>query len=256
MGSNVTYRVRPLNKNTLDELTNSYLWFSRPSAFKGDSKDGNIGAFVTDTPAIKKGFLLMWPDFPFEEWYRKMDHTGICCFTTQIPTSDEMSHFPRCKNGKGICIEYDKLKLTNYFARESSVILRPEFFKVIYNENPTKLDSCDKWSILWEDCGEKGEKRYRTIPEIFSYSHPRDKDEFIYKLLTRLNSRFKNQKEERLIIGSPLAPSHEEQIQGYKVPIPNDAINHIFVYPKVGDIFKRALQNIESIKNKINLVKD
>lgn len=256
MGSNVTYRVRPLNKNTIDELTNSFLWFSRPSAFKGDSKDANIGAFVTDTPAIKNGFLLMWPDYPFEVWYKTMNHTGICCFTTQIPTSEELSYFPRCEEGKGICIEYDKLKLTNYFARESTIIVRPEFFKVIYDDNPTKLDSCDKWSILWENYGEDVGKRYRTIPEIYCYSHPKDKEEFIYKLLTRLSSRFENQKEERLILNYKNVPSHDEDIQGYKVPIPNDAINHIFVYPKVGDSFKRALQNIESIQDKLILIKD
>lgn len=55
------YRVRPANKSTLDELTNSYLWFSKPNGFKGDAKDANIGAFVTDTAAIKRGI-----DFYFE----------------------------------------------------------------------------------------------------------------------------------------------------------------------------------------------
>ena len=47
------FRVRYCDENTIDELTNSYLWFSCPLNFKGDTKDANIGAFVTDTDAIK-----------------------------------------------------------------------------------------------------------------------------------------------------------------------------------------------------------
>lgn len=60
------FRVRYCDENTIDELTNSYLWFSRPLNFKGDTKDANIGAFVTDTDAIKRGLMYVDPNFDFD----------------------------------------------------------------------------------------------------------------------------------------------------------------------------------------------
>ena len=144
------YRVRPINSHTLDELSNLYLWFSRPCGFKGDINDANIGAFVEDTEAIKKGIISICPNFDFDKWYEQMGYIGICCFTTELPTSDELRHFPNCGNGRGICIEYDTAKLEDFFAKDSKIPIPPIFHDVIYDNEPTKLDTCGDWSILWE----------------------------------------------------------------------------------------------------------
>ena len=58
---NSIFRVRPVKKYTLDELVNCYLWFSKPAGFKGDANDANISAFITDTPAIERGFKYVCP---------------------------------------------------------------------------------------------------------------------------------------------------------------------------------------------------
>ena len=249
MDTDYIYRVRPINEFTLDELRNSYLWFSRPEAFKGDVEDANIAAFVENTPAIKNGFLSICHKFPFEEWYEKLGHTGICCFTQEYPTSQDISHFPKCKEGKGVCIAYNKNGVEQFLREHSIPRITRGFNKVVYDEDPTRIETCDEWSILWEKFEDF--KYYRTIKEIFLSSHERDRDEFLYKLFTRINSRFSYQKEERLILGGVFIPSHDADIKGYKIPIPINLIEKILVYPKVPRKWGDELNKIGSIKNKI-----
>ena len=90
-----------------------------------------------------------------------MGYIGICCFTTELPTSDELRHFPNCGNGRGICIEYDTAKLEDFFAKDSKIPIPPIFHDVIYDNEPTKLDTCGDWSILWEKG--KDYNKYKTI---------------------------------------------------------------------------------------------
>lgn len=242
------YRVRPCKPYTIDELRHSYLWFSRPNGFRGDDMDANIGAFVTDTPAIEKGFRVSNPDYPFDKWYELMAHTGICCFTTKLPSSSAIGKYPRCSTARGICIEYDREKLSNFFESHRQYPLHPTFQKVVYDEEPTKLETCDEWSILWGKYDD-GTKLYRTIPEIL-HSHPREFDKFIFKLLTRINSQYSKQHEERIILGGRNIPSHDD-VEGYKIEIPSECINRIIVYPKVSKKFKEQLSSIKGLERKI-----
>lgn len=242
------YRVRPANDYTLDELTHSYLWFSRPSGFKGDTNDANIGAFVTDTPAIERGFKYARPEFPFEEWYQGMSHTGICCFTRKRPHKSKLRNFPGCSSGKAVCIEFNREILESFFERHRQHPIVPCFRQVLYSMHPTKIESIDDWSILWE-IGE-GYKEYRTIPGIL-HSHPRVLDEFLFKLLTRISSRYKQQKEERIILGAGMVPSHDPSLLGYKVSFPIEAIEKIYVYPKVSEEWIKNLEGIEQLSGKI-----
>lgn len=53
-----TYRVRPCNNYTLDELRKGYIWFSRPTYYN-DIDDANIAAFIKDTDAIKKVYCML-----------------------------------------------------------------------------------------------------------------------------------------------------------------------------------------------------
>ncbi len=249
------YRVRPANKSTLDELTNSYLWFSKPNGFKGDAKDANIGAFVTDTAAIKRGidfyFEMLGIKFPYEEWYEKMSHTGICCFTSKLPNRKRIKKFPKCSQRNCICIEYNKDIIESFFLNHKHYPIVPCFIPVVYDNNPTKIEAFDEWSILWERTPEGS--LYKTIPGIL-HEHPRECDLFLRKLLTRLNSKFKFQKEERIILGGGNIPSYDKSILGYKIEIPMESIIKIYVYPNVSHKFKEHLMSIDGIKNKIQII--
>lgn len=241
------FRVRPCNENTIDELKNGYLWFSRPTSFKY-KYDSNIGAFVTDTEAIKNGVLHVCPNFPFDEYYKKMSYTGICCFTRKLPTNKQMKHFPYCQYAKGIAIEFDKGKLEAFFKEHRKHPIYPCFNKVIYSEAPTKLDTCDEWSILWEE--NENFKKYKTLSGII-HEHPREIDRFVRILLTRLHNRYKYQKEERIILGGCNIPSHNEDTTGYQIPVPNETIVKIYVYPKVSASYREKLSSIQTIKDKL-----
>ena len=242
------YRVRPTNDYPRDELSHGYLWFSKPSGFKGDTNDANIGAFVTDTPAIKRGFEYARSEFAFEEWYQDMSHTGICCFTRKLPHKSKLRNFPGCSSGKAVCIEFNRKILESFFERHRQHPIVPCFRKVIYSLQPTKIESIDDWSILWA-IGD-GYKEYKTIPGIL-HSHPRVFDEFLYKLLTRISSRYKRQKEERIIIGAGMVPSDDPSLLGYKVSIPIESIAKIYVYPKVSEKWIKELEGIEQLRGKI-----
>ena len=174
-------RVRPANNHTLDELNNSYLWFSRPIGFKGDINDANIAVFINDTEAIKRGIDHSLPNFPYERFCKQMEHTGICCFTTECPDDKIIKKFPKCSNGNSICIEYDRHKLEEFFLNHRTAPIYPCFIPVIYDDNPTKLQTNGEWSILWNK-DENGEI-YKTIPGIL-HEHPRELDRFIRMLLT------------------------------------------------------------------------
>lgn len=249
-----TFRVRPCNNNTIDELTNSYLWFSRPTQFKGDTNDSNIGAFVTDTEAIKRGILYLYPNFQFEEWFKRMSYTGLCCFTKVLPTNKRLKHFPKCSNGNCVCIEFDKDELEKSFISHTRYPIYPCFNEVVYSPKPTKIDTCDEWSILWKIL-EDGNVLYKTIPAIWN-EHPRERDKFFRMLLTRLNSRFEYQKEERIILGGRNIPPHTEKTTGYRINIPPHAILKIHIYPNVDKEFIKRIRSINAINEKIILKND
>lgn len=121
-------------------------------------------------------------------------------------------------------------------------------FVKYYTIHPTKIESIDDWSILWK-IGD-GYKEYRTIPGIL-HSHPRVLDEFLFKLLTRISSRYKRQKEERIILGAGMIPSHDPLLLGYKVSIPLESLEKVYVYPKVSEEWIKNLEEIEQLSGKI-----
>lgn len=242
------YRIRPANNFTIDELRNSYLWFSRPIGFKGDTNDANISAFIDNTDAIKRGIEYSLPNFPYKSFCEQMSHTGICCFTYEFPDNNRVRKFPKCSNGNCICIEYDKHKLEDFFLNHKSTPIYPCFIPVVYADNPTKLQTDGEWSILWSK--DKDGEFYKTIPGIL-HEHPRELDTFIRMLLTRISSKFKAQKEERIILGGYNIPSHDNNLLGYRIPIPEDTIKNVIVYPTVHKSYVDELGAITSIKEKI-----
>jgi hypothetical protein len=219
------YRIRPCNDYTIDELASEYLWFSRPIFFN-DSNDANIGAFITDTAAIKRGILSICPRFQFDEFYDKMSYIGICCFTNVLPESNGLGKYPQCKSGNAICIEYNKLELERFFNNHKRFPLHPCFNPVLYSKEPTKLECDGEWHILWEET-EVG-KVYKSIPGLI-HEHPRKIDLFVLRLLTRISSRFRFQHEERIILAGRNIPPHTKEIKGYKIEVSTSYINKIRV---------------------------
>lgn len=177
-----------------------------------------------------------------------MEHTGICCFTTECPDVKTIRKFPKCSNGNCICIEYDRQKLEEFFLNHRATPIYPCFTSVIYDDNPTKLQTDGEWSILWKK-DENGEL-YKTIPGIL-HEHPRELDTFIRMFLTRINSKFKGQKEERIILGGCNIPSHDNNLLGYCIPIPEDTVKNVIVYPAVHKSYVDKLGDISFIEKKI-----
>lgn len=245
----VVYRVRPANEFTIAELKEPYLWFSRPVGFKGDRNDANICAFINDTGAIRLGIEHSLPEFPYESFYKQMGHTGICCFTSELPDNERIKGFRKCSKRNCVCVEYDKHKLEEFFKNHKSTPIHPCFIPVVYDDNPTELDTYDKWSFQWSE--DQDGKQYKTIPGILQ-GHPRDRDVFIQKLFSRISYRFKDQKEIRIILGGCNIPSHDENLLGYRIPIPEYAINRVILYPNVQKDYEEQLNEIASIKGKIN----
>lgn len=244
-----TYRIRPCNSYTLDELRKGYLWFSRPTCYK-DTEDANIAAFIKDTNAIKRGLLHVgFREECIEKYVKEMSYIGICCFTKERPLGHHLNHFPKCQKRNAIAIEYNRDGLKGFFETHRTHPLCPCFHDVIYDESPTKLEQCDDWSFLVKK-DEFGNKTYKTIPRIL-HEHPRELDKFIFMLYTRINSRFETQKEERIIIAGCNVPKHNEETAGYTIPIPENLIEAIYVYPEVKEEYRNKLYEIPSISSKI-----
>lgn len=247
-----TYRVRPCNSFTLDELRIGYLWFSRPTCYK-DTEDANIAAFIQDTYAIKKGLLYVgYKEECLNRYIKEMTYMGICCFTKIQPLGSELTHFPRCQKDNAIVIKYKREKLTQFFETHRCYPLYPCFHDVIYDEEPTKLEQFDSWSFLVSK-NKFGLKTYKTIPGIL-HEHPRELDNLLFMLYTRINNKYEAQKEERIIIAGRNVPAHNPETQGYQIAIPTELIDAIYVYPNVKLEYLEKLKNITCISDKIILL--
>lgn len=245
---NSIFRVRPLNYYAIDELKELYLWFSRPCAFRGDTQDANIGAFMTDTEAIKKGFDSFFEQERVKKWLDALSYTGICCFTKEFPAVKNLSVFPKCSGGNAICVEYNKAEIEKCFVSSTGHPMGKCFHKVVYAKYPTKIQQDGEWSFLWKKT--KDGEIYETIPGLL-YSHPRKFDEFVIMLMTRLNMKFKKQKEERIILGGINIPPHNTKARGYKISIPPSSINRVWVYPMADEQLIDKLKGISDIKGKL-----
>jgi hypothetical protein len=237
------YRLRPAEVTTIDELANNYLWFSRPTGFK-DSEDANIIAFTNENENVKDAFdrVFLSHNFLAEE----LRNIGICCFTEYLPKDEKWKCFPKGHNG--IFIEYNREKLEQYFL--DKYFLGDCFKKVEYLKDQLLLRSSteDDYDILWDVC-EDGELYLSIRGDI--ERDAKKMDEFILKLLTRINIKFKEQNELRIILSGCRIPSRKPDLKGYQVPIPSDFIERIYVLPKTPENFINQLKKhvkIDKIK--------
>ena len=228
------YRLRPYNENTISELLDAYLWFSKPSAYK-DVEDSNVQLMIEENEILQKAISLVLNEQGLDEFQKMMKHIGICCFTTQIPSIKERKYFPHGKNS--ICIEYDQEKLSTFFLNTKSM---PNCFKeVVYSNTPVKVENDGDYHILMRK-DENGEL-FESILGM-EYDSNRFMDKLLFFLLTRINERFKNQKEMRIIwAGFRIIKS---DALGYHVNIPKDCIKCVHIYPDSPADFINAVNKL------------
>lgn len=235
MGDSI-YRLRPANELTLDELENHYLWFSKPYGFK-DVEDANIGLFIEKNKIVKDALSQVYCSEQIDELISKMRHIGICCFTTSIPTDNEKLSFP--KGHKSIVIEYSKTAISNFFYNSKYAITNC-FKPIVYTDEPILIETDDEYHYLYS----KNEDGcfYKSIKEL--KLHPRYEDCFLFFLLLRLNSRFKVQKEERIILSGHNIKEFDDSIKGYSIGIPAECIKCIHYYSDCSENFLISIKSL------------
>jgi len=218
------YRLRPSNTLTLDEITNNYLWFSRPTEFK-DVDDSNVMSFMEINETLGDALNRIFGHFM--DVAKEVSKNGICCFTETLPSIEDWSKFPKGHNG--IFIEYRKDILEDFFARHFGI--GDCFKKVDYLLNPLYFKSSSNYDVLWKT-NEDGEL-YISLKEF--ERNDRLRDELFLRMFTRINYKYQDQKELRIILGGRNIPDKSEGLSGYKIPIPKEAINMIYAHPKTPD---------------------
>lgn len=242
---NSIFRLRPIGKNTLSELEEPYLWFSKPTGFK-DVEDANIAMFIERNDIVKRALSQILTNEGIQELSHKMKHIGICCFTMEIPTIKAKEKFP--KGFHSLVIEFDKTKVSDYFLN-SPYAISDCFHPIVYTDNAIKVTKNGDYHYLYS-FGEWGQL-YKSIKELML--HPRYIDQFIFFLLTRLKSKFAVQKEERIILAGHNIKNFDDSILGYKVSIPKGSIKRIHFYSdtdmKFVEDVKKLGYNVEIIDN-------
>lgn len=240
------YRLRPCNDNTIDELSNSYLWFSKPGCFN-DVEDANIGLYVENNEIILKALSQVYNEDGIEEIIKKMPHIGICCFTTKQPNNMVRANFP---NGKfSICIQFDKNAVEDYFEK-SRYAIAPCFKYVTYVKNPIIIVTDGQYHYLAEE-DERG-YLYKSIKDLLI--HPRYIDKFFFYLLTRINNKYKAQEEARIILTGHNIKSFDNSVYGYKIPIPSSCIKSIIIYNDIPNEYVERLKCLTNVKDKLKIL--
>ncbi|MDL2228600.1 hypothetical protein LJC30_06915 [Odoribacter sp. OttesenSCG-928-L07] len=236
--SNRIFRLRPSNDLTIDELKNNYLWFSRPTEYK-DQEDANIIAFAEANENIKDTFNRIFSNYI--DLGEAVSLLGICCFAEHLPKKNEWKCFPKGHNG--IVIEYDRDKLEKHFF--DVFYLGDCFKKVEYVSDPIVIKSSTDagYDVLWE-IDENG-CCYKSLKGDIERD-TRDMDEFILKLLTRINIKYQIQHEHRIILNHRNIPETVQGLKGYQKQIPIDSILNIYVHPTTPKKFINDLRSVIS----------
>jgi hypothetical protein len=237
------YRLRPSKETTIEELKDCYLWLSRPTGYK-DIEDSNVLAFAEANENIKDSFNRVFSNY--FELAQEANNNGICSFTDSLPELKKWKKFPGGNNG--IFIEYDRQILSEYFMKSYGI--GDCFNQVEYLVEPIIIKKCDDYHILWEKYKD-GSFLYISLWQIEHDSKLMDR--LFLKLFTRINKKYKEQKELRIILGGRNIPDKTNNNIGYKIQIPIDSIKAIYVQPKTPQNFINELKTV--INPQIQIVK-
>lgn len=234
--SNV-YRLRPSTQRTIEELTENYIWFSRPCEFN-DNDDANIVAFAEANENIKQALNRVFASY--STFAEQISLSGICCFSKSLPEFNVWKKFPG--GYSGIFIEYDKEKLEEHFICRYGI---GNCFKdVEYLDNHLKIISSTEngYDVLWTIDVEGG-MIYKSL-EGCIMRDAREMEKLIYKLLTRINIKYSRQNETRIILGGRNIPDRSPDTKGYKIPVPVDFIKKIYIRPSTPQAFVDELRRV------------
>lgn len=232
----IIYRLRPVSDKTIEELTEPYLWFSRPTEYK-DSDDANIIAFSEENTTVKELFEQIFGNA--EKLGEELSRLGMCCFTKCLPKATEWRRFPKGHNS--IFIEYDKKILEKYFIEK--YYLGNCFKEVQYKEHPIILESSDKngYDVLWEET--KDGEYYKSLRGDIA----RDQklmDEFIMRFITTINIRYEKQDKERIILPYRAIQNAPQDVLGYRIKIPKESIRKIYYNRNTNENFVGTLKEM------------
>ncbi len=215
------YRVRPIDDNTLSELTTPYLWFSKPKYFE-DENDANIRAFVNNDNLVANALRRKYDEKELDELIDQMQDIGICCFTDSLPDKNSLNIFLRGING--ICVEYNKEVLEDWFRQGIPYYIPCGFMGVEYFSNGAEIEKCDDYHYL--------KKRGDDYCVYCSITHldKREFNNFMFKVLLNKSTEYENEREQRLILGPMNFEYLDKRGKGYRIEIPQEAICAVHVY--------------------------
>ncbi|WP_330940879.1 hypothetical protein [Bacteroides sp. MSB163] len=233
---NEIYRLRPVIDKTIEELTEPYLWFSRPTEYN-DIEDANVIAFSNQNATVKDLFELIFENS--EDLGKELSRLGMCCFTKYLPKATEWGRFPKGHNS--IFIEYDKKILEEYFC--TKYYLGNCFKEVQYKEHPIILESSDEngYDVLWEET-ENG-KFYKSLRGDIARD-PKLMDEFIIRFITTIHIRYRRQHEKRIILPYRVIQNAPQDVLGYKIKIPKESIRKIYYNRNTDESFVSTLKEM------------
>ncbi|MGL5013523.1 MAG: hypothetical protein ACRC6V_04415 [Bacteroidales bacterium] len=236
---NKIYRLRPTNETTLSELTEPYLWFSRPTEYR-DVEDANVIAFSEENVTVKDLFDRVFGND--NTLGIELSRLGICCFTKSLPEVSIWGKFP--KGNGAIFIEYDKEKLKDFFIKKFA--LGDCFKEVHYKEQPLSMISSDGngYDVEWEK--KEDGIFYKSLRGDIARNQ-KSMDQFILQFITTINKKFEDQNEERVILPYRAIKDKPRTDLGYKINIPKESIVKIYYTPKTDPSFVEKLEELNFI---------
>lgn len=234
--SNV-YRLRPSTQRTIEELTENYIWFSRPCEFN-DNDDANIVAFAEANENIKQALNRVFASY--STFAEQISLSGICCFSKSLPEFNVWKKFPG--GNSGIFIEYDKEKLEEHFICRYGIGNCFKDVEYLLDQLTFRSSTEQGYDVLWT-IDDDGGLIYKSL-EGSVMRDPRDMEKFLFKLLTRINIRYSIQNETRIILGGRNIPASSPGTKGYKISIPADFITKIYSHPNTPQDFVDELQRV------------
>lgn len=228
------FRIRPANSFLIEELEESYLWFSRPSEFN-DTEDSNVFSFIEKNETIKSSFIRLFSNY--NEIVTLASTIGVCCFTNSLPEKQLWKKFPKGYNG--VLIKYDKSIIEKQF--QINFGLPDCFKKVEYFPVPTLFKKYSEHDILWEIT--KNGELYKSLIDIEKDEKLRD--ELFLKIFTRIKDKYSYQNEYRIILSGNNIPNKSSEIDGYKVSIPKTATLAIYIHPNTPDPILNKINSLD-----------
>ncbi|MEA4841117.1 MAG: hypothetical protein VB110_08955 [Bacteroidales bacterium] len=230
---NTVFRLRPINDKTIEEFKESYIWFSRPMYYK-DVDDANVVSFLELNEGINNAFSRIFKDVP--EIANDVVKNGICCFTKTLPKLRHWKKFPSGK--KSIIVEYDRKIIEDHFLNVYGI---GDCFKdVEYLDNSLIFKTSSGYDILWSE--DDNGLFYKSIKDFERDS--KQMDLLFLRMFTRINSRFRIQKESRIIIGGKNVQCFNPDLKGYKIKIPIESIVRIYIQPLTPTCFVEKLKSV------------